>query len=88
MLENKKYTWDIPAIRSFQAGEIQYSLIIPMRQLKRFLAFDNNQQVMLRSQRELNKNRDKKIAQYLIKSFDNKIHYIIPPLVGNIDSYI
>lgn len=88
MLENKKYTWNIPAIRSFQAGEIQYSLVIPMRQLKRLLAFDNSQQVMSRSQRELNKNRAKKISQYLIESFDSKSSYIIPPLVGNIDSDI
>ncbi|MBD1225978.1 DGQHR domain-containing protein [Xenorhabdus griffiniae] len=88
MLENKKYTWNIPAIRSFQASEIQYSLVIPMRQLKRLLAFDNSQHVMSRSQRELNKNRAKKISQYLIKSFDNKIPYILPPLVGNIDSDI
>ncbi|MBC8947019.1 DGQHR domain-containing protein [Xenorhabdus indica] len=88
MFENKKYTWNIPAIRLFQANEIQYSLVIPMRQLKRLLAFDNNQQVMSRSQRELNKNRSQKIAQYFIKSFDNKTHYILPPLVGNIDSDI
>ncbi|AOM41001.1 DGQHR domain-containing protein [Xenorhabdus hominickii] len=85
MFENKKYTWNIPAIRSFQANEIQYSLVVPMRQLKRLLAFDNNQKVMSRSQRELNKSRAKKITQYLIKSFDNKSSYIIPPLVGNID---
>ncbi|MDE9544159.1 DGQHR domain-containing protein [Xenorhabdus bovienii] len=85
ILEDKKHTWNIPALRSFQSGETQYSLVIPMRQLKRLLAFDNNQQVMSRSQRELNKNRANKITKYLIESFDNKNHYILPPLIGNVD---
>ncbi|MEQ1967926.1 DGQHR domain-containing protein [Xenorhabdus nematophila] len=85
MLENKKYTWNIPAARFIQAGEIQYSLTVPMNSLKRLLAFGHDDSVMSRSQRELNKNRAKKITQYLINSFDNKMPYILPPLVGNID---
>ncbi|MCW7550003.1 DGQHR domain-containing protein [Photorhabdus sp. APURE] len=85
-MKNKKYTWNIPAIRFFQSGRIQYSLVVSMRLLKRLLAFDNSQDVMRRSQRELNKNRAKKISLYLIGAFDNKTSYMIPPLVGNIDS--
>ncbi|CCW28947.1 Bacteriophage protein [Xenorhabdus nematophila F1] len=88
MLEKRLHTWDIPATRLIQGGEIQYSLVIPMNQLKRFLAFDSSQNAMSRSQRELNKNRAKKISQYLIKSFDNKYPYVLPPLIGNIDSYV
>ncbi|MEQ1966204.1 DGQHR domain-containing protein [Xenorhabdus nematophila] len=85
MLKEDVPTWNIAATRFIQGGRIQYLLSIPMSQLRRFLALDNYVSVMSRSQRELKRYRVKKIVNYLIKSFDNKTPYFIPPLIANID---
>ena len=55
-----------------------YMLTVPMTTLKRFLAMDDQGDVMSRSQREANKNRARKISGYAGEATREKRPYILP----------
>lgn len=71
-----------------RGGSIVLMLTVPARTLTRVLASDNYGDTLDRSQRELNPARAKKFYQYLVEAYENKEPFIIPPLVGNCDSYV
>ncbi|MGQ3665355.1 DGQHR domain-containing protein [Citrobacter braakii] len=85
MMMNHDYNFEFPAIRGEQGGREQYILFAPMNMLKRILAVDSEEDVMSRSQRELNSTRAKKITRYLTDGYDTKGDYILGTLTGNID---
>ncbi|HGO4273612.1 DGQHR domain-containing protein [Klebsiella quasipneumoniae] len=80
--------FEFPASRGTQGGSIVLMLTVPARTLTRILASDNYGDTLDRSQRELNPARAKKFYQYLLEAYENKEPFIIPPLVGNCDSYV
>ena len=80
--------FEFPASRGTQGGSIVLMLTVPARTLTRVLASDNYGDTLDRSQRELNPARAKKFYQYLVEAYENKEPFIIPPLVGNCDSYV
>ncbi|EMT6398497.1 TPA: DGQHR domain-containing protein [Klebsiella oxytoca] len=80
--------FEFPASRGTQGGSIVLMLTVPARTLTRVLASDNYGDTLERSQRELNPARAKKFYQYLVEAYENKEPFIIPPLVGNCDSYV
>lgn len=80
--------FEFPASRGTQGDSIVLMLTVPARTLTRVLASDNYGDTLDRSQRELNPVRAKKFYQYLVEAYENKEPFIIPPLVGNCDSYV
>ncbi|MDE8853358.1 DGQHR domain-containing protein, partial [Klebsiella pneumoniae] len=80
--------FEFPASRGTQGDSIVLMLTVPARTLTRVLASDNYGDTLDRSQRELNPARAKKFYQYLVEAYENKEPFIIPPLVGNCDSYV
>lgn len=82
------YFFEFPASRGVQGSTITYMMTVPARALTRILASDNHGSTLERSQREINHARVKKFCQYLVNAYENKEPFIIPPLVGNCDSYI
>ncbi|EEF4591095.1 DGQHR domain-containing protein [Salmonella enterica] len=83
-----QYYFDFPATKGIQGGIVQYMLTVPMTTLKRFLAMDDQGDVMSRSQREANKNRARKISGYAGEATREKRPYILPTITGNIDSEV
>ncbi|HCD7580253.1 TPA: DGQHR domain-containing protein [Escherichia coli] len=81
-----QYYFEFPATKGIQGGIVQYMLTVPMTTLKRFLAMDDQGDVMSRSQREANKNRARKISGYVGEATSIKRPYILPSITGNIDS--
>jgi DGQHR domain-containing protein len=79
--------FEFPASRN-SGDSIVLMLTVPARTLTRVLASDNYGDTLDRSQRELNPARAKKFYQYLVEAYENKEPFIIPPLVGNCDSYV
>lgn len=88
MSEIGDYFFEFPASRGVQGGAIVLMMTVPARTLARVLASDNYGDTLDRSQRELNPARAKKFYQYLVEAYENKEPFIIPPLVGNCDSYV
>jgi len=82
------YFFEFPASRGLQGGEITLLMMVPARTLSRVLASDNFGGTLDRSQREINPARAKKFFEYLEKAYKSKQPFIIPPLVGNCNSYI
>lgn len=82
------YFFEFPASRGIQGGEITLLMMVPARALTRVLASDNSGGTLDRSQREINPARVKKFFQYLESAYKEKQPFIIPPLVGNCNSYI
>lgn len=83
-----EHCFSFPAIRTHQGGREQYMLSAPMSMLKRIMAFDDADDVMSRSQREVHAGRAKKVTRYLTTGYDEKTDYILPTLVGNIDGVV
>ncbi|EPQ4686384.1 DGQHR domain-containing protein [Citrobacter freundii] len=82
------YFFEFPASRGLQGGEITLLMMVPARALTRVLASDNSGGTLDRSQREINPARAKKFYEYLGAAYKEKQPFIIPPLVGNCNSYI
>lgn len=82
------YFFEFPASRGIQGGEITLLMMVPARALTRVLASDNTGGTLDRSQREINPARAKKFFEYLENAYKSKQPFIIPPLVGNCNSYI
>lgn len=85
MNNDTQYYFEFPATKGVQGGIAQYMLTVPMTTLKRFLAMDDQGDVMSRSQREANKTRARKISGYAGEATRNKIPYILPSITGNIE---
>ncbi|HBZ8014980.1 TPA: DGQHR domain-containing protein [Klebsiella pneumoniae] len=85
MNNDTQYYFEFPATKGIQGGILQYMLTVPMTTLKRFLAMDDQGDVMSRSQREANKNRAHKISNYAGEATFNKKPYILPTITGNIE---
>lgn len=85
-LENRSF--DLPASIGAQGNTVTYMMTVPARMLTRILASDNFGNTLERSQREINQARVKKFYQYLVNAFEKKEPFIIPPLVGNCESFI
>lgn len=82
------YFFQFPASRGLQGGEITLLMMVPARALTRVLSSDNSGGTLDRSQREINPARAKKFFEYLEAAYKSKQPFIIPPLVGNCNSYI
>lgn len=82
------YFFEFPASRGIQGGEITLLMMVPARALTRVLASDNSGGTLDRSQREINPARARKFFEYLETAYKSKHPFIIPPLVGNCNSYI
>lgn len=82
------YFFEFPASRGVQGGEITLLMMVPARALTRVLASDNSGGTLDRSQREINPARARKFFEYLETAYKSKHPFIIPPLVGNCNSYI
>nr|WP_320738918.1 DGQHR domain-containing protein [Enterobacter roggenkampii] len=82
------YFFEFPASRGVQGGEITLLMMVPARALTRVLASDNSGGTLDRSQREINPARAKKFFEYLEAAYKGKQPFIIPPLVGNCNSFI
>lgn len=82
------YFFEFPASRGVQGGEITLLMMVPARALTRVLASDNSGSTLDRSQREINPARAKKFFEYLEAAYKEKQPFIIPPLVGNCNSFI
>lgn len=75
-----EHSFTFSACRGVQGGRLYYMALIPFGCLKRMLAIDNNAWVLERSQRDINPNRAKALADY-ITSNEN---WIIPSLAGTV----
>ncbi|EEF0768674.1 DGQHR domain-containing protein [Salmonella enterica subsp. enterica serovar Berta] len=84
----QEYTMDFPATVGMQGKTLILFLTIPGRILSRVLSSDSLGHALERSQRELNKKRAKKFHDYLVSAMENETPFIIPPLVGNCDSFV
>ncbi|AXC83727.1 TPA: DGQHR domain-containing protein [Salmonella enterica subsp. enterica serovar Ball] len=82
------YFFEFPASRGIQGGEITLLMMVPARALTRVLASDNSGGTLDRSQREINPARVRKFFEYLEVAYKEKQPFIIPPLVGNCNSYV
>lgn len=82
------YFFEFPASRGLQGNTVVLMMTVPARALTRVLASDNHGNTLERSQRELNPARAKKFYEYLRTAYEKKEPFIIPPLVGNCDSFI
>lgn len=66
------FSYVFPAIRGVQAGREYYVSMCPLRLLRRFFIFDDEELVPeLRAQRTLNKVRVPEIARYIVENPDN-----------------
>lgn len=88
MSEIGNYFFEFPASIGTQGSTVTYMMTVPARALTRILASDNIGSTLERSQREINQARVKKFYQYLVSAHEKKEPFIIPPLVGNCDSFI
>ena len=88
MMNNEEMFFDVPATRGTQGGVEQYMLSVPMIVLRRLLAIDDQGDVMARSQREANKTRTRKIANYLKGATYSTQPYILPSITGNIEEQV
>ncbi|HGX4465256.1 TPA: DGQHR domain-containing protein [Escherichia coli] len=82
------YFFEFPASRGLQGSTVTLMMTVPARTLARVLASDNVGSTLERSQREINPARVKKFYEYLVRAYENKEPFIIPPLVGNCNSEI
>lgn len=80
--------FELPASRGLQHNSVVMLVTAPARTLTRVLATDDYGHTLERSQREINKARVKKFYEYLVFARENKEPFIIPPLVGNCNSYV
>ncbi|PHM37581.1 DGQHR domain-containing protein [Xenorhabdus mauleonii] len=85
--DNEMYI-NLPATRGQQGGITQYALTVPMSMLKRIFIIDYADDVLERSQRELNLARARRITRYLVNAHDKKAPYFLPTLNGNIEEIV
>lgn len=86
--QTQEHFFQFPAISCYQSSRVQCMLCAPMNMLKRIMAFDNAGDVMSRSQRKVHLGGAKKVIGYLTSSYNNKTHYMLPTLVGNMDGIV
>ncbi|MGL4755225.1 MAG: DNA sulfur modification protein DndB [Aeromonadaceae bacterium] len=76
------HTFEFPATRGLQAGRIFYTITAPISVLHRLITIDDRSGVMARSQRDVDRNRAKKVTEYVLKNPDS---WVLPSLTGCID---
>ena len=76
------HTFEFPATRGLQAGRIFYTITAPISVLHRLITIDDRSGVMARSQRDVDRNRAKKVTEYVLK---NPSSWVLPSLTGCID---
>lgn len=77
-------TFKYPCLIGHQGGCRVLTFSVGFDELSRVLATDQFSHTLERSQRELNRRRASKFADYVIKGLSEDSGYIIPPLIGNI----
>lgn len=82
---NDQYTFSFPATVGIQYKRF-FQATVPARTLVNILQLDNKGSTLERSQREVNRKRAAKFAQYLLKNLKKKSFFIIPSLVGYIET--
>lgn len=79
----EQYNYEFPVVRGFQSGRTFYLATVPLRVLQNMFKLDvGDGSALSRSQRDVNLNRAKKFADYLLK---NKNDFVIPALTGFVD---
>ncbi|MCG6268443.1 DNA sulfur modification protein DndB [Vibrio furnissii] len=79
------YTYSFPVTVGFQY-KTYYQAVIPANIFVKMLRIDNQGSTLERSQRELNKKRVSEISQYLLDNVAKKTFYIIPSVIGVINT--
>ncbi|RRJ22751.1 DGQHR domain-containing protein [Rheinheimera mesophila] len=80
---DKNFNFRIPAVIGQQSGRPYYIATVPFRMLSRLIDFDTGS-VLERSQRKTDPGRANAIIRYLLENQKNG--FVLPPLVGNVDS--
>lgn len=78
MPNSDPFTFNLPSVQGVQGGRQFYLTSVPFSALERIILIDDGK-VLKRSQRELSKQRSRKIKNYLI---ENKSGFILPALTG------